>query len=79
MRWDRLAALRVPLLMVAAVFTLVGGVGTGVFLISVAAGWITVGVLGFLALAFLAYAVDPEAATGPGQVLARVPDRVAVR
>ncbi len=75
MRWDRLAALRVPLLMVAAVFTLVGGVGTGVFLISTAAGWITVGLLGFVALAFLAYAVDPDATSAT----VRAPDRVLIR
>jgi len=60
-RWDRLAALRTPLLMLAAVFVLVGGVGTGVFLISVPAGFITVGVLGAVALAFLAYVVDTDA------------------
>lgn len=61
MNWDRLAALRTPLLMLLAILVLVGGVGTGVFLISVPAGFITVGILGALALAFLAYAVDPTA------------------
>jgi hypothetical protein len=60
MRWERLAALRAPVLMLLAILVLIGGVGTGVFLLSVAAGWITVGVLGFAALAFLAYVVDTD-------------------
>lgn len=79
MNWERLAGLRVPVLMLLSVLTLVGGVGTGVFLISVAAGWITVGVLGCMALAFLAYVVDPDAATGTAAGIARVPDRMMVR
>lgn len=70
MNWERLAGLRVALLMLLAVLVLVGGVGTGVFLINVPAGWITVGVLGFVALAFLAYVADPDAVT---------PQRVATR
>jgi hypothetical protein len=69
MRWERLAGLRVPVLMLLAIIALVGGVGTGVFLISVAAGWITVGVLGFLAFAFLAYVVDPDAVTAQRAVI----------
>lgn len=77
MRWERLAGLRAPLLMLLALTVLVGGVSTGVFLLSVAAGWITVGVLGGVALAFLAYIVDPDVAGAT--TVARVPDRMAVR
>lgn len=62
MRWERLAGLRAPLLMLLAIVMLVGGVGTGVFLINLAAGWITVGLLGFVAFAFLAYVADPDGA-----------------
>lgn len=63
MNWERLAGLRTALLMLLAILVLVGGVGTGAFLICVPAGWITVGVLGFVALAFLAYVSDPDAVT----------------
>ncbi len=61
MRWDRLVGLRSPALMLLAIACLVGGVGTGAFLLSVPAGWITVGVLGFVSLAFMAWVVDPDA------------------
>lgn len=77
MRWERLAALRAPLLMFLAVLVLVGGVSTGAFMLSVPIGWMVLGVLGFLALAFLAWATDPE--VNPSAVMARVPDRMAVR
>lgn len=75
MRWDRLAAMRVPVLMILAVTVLVGGVTRGAFLIASAAGWITLGVLGCMALAFLAYVIDPEQATDT----VRAPDRMMVR
>lgn len=61
MNWEKLAGLRAPLLMLLAIIALVGGVGTGAFMICVPAGWITVGVLGFIAFAFLAYVADPAA------------------
>lgn len=61
MNWEKLAGLRAPLLMLLAILALVGGVGTGVFMLCVPAGWITIGVLGFIALAFLAYVADPTA------------------
>lgn len=63
MNWERLAGLRTAVLMLLAVIVLCGGVSTGAFLIAVPAGWITLGVLGFLALAFLAYVSDPDAVT----------------
>lgn len=63
MRWERLAGLRAPLLMLLAIVALIGGVGTGVFLINIAAGWIVVGALGFVSLAFLSWVVDPDAVT----------------
>lgn len=63
MNWERLAGLRTACLMLLAVIVLCGGVSTGAFLIAVPAGWITLGVLGFLALAFLAYVSDPDAVT----------------
>lgn len=75
MRWDRLAALRVPALMILAVAVLVGGVTRGAFLITPAAGWITLGLLGCVALAFLAYVIDPEQTTET----VRAPDRMMVR
>ncbi len=61
MNWERLAAARTGALMLLAILVLVGGVGTGAFLICIPAGWITVGVLGFVALAFLAFVSDPDA------------------
>jgi hypothetical protein len=61
MRWERLAGLRSPALMLLAIIMLIGGVGTGAFLICVPAGWITVGILGFVSLAFLAWVTDPDA------------------
>lgn len=78
MNWEKIAALRTPLLMILSLIALVGGVGTGVFLLSAAAGWITVGILGCLSLAFLAYVCDPSAASGALSNV-RAPDRVMVR
>ena len=72
MRWEKLAGLLSPALMLLAIIVLVGGVGTGVFMFCVPAGWITVGVLGFVALAFLAWIADPDA-------IPAAPQRQAVR
>lgn len=60
MNWERLAGLRTGALMLLAVLVLCGGVSTGAFLIAVPAGWITLGILGFVALAFLAWVSDPD-------------------
>lgn len=57
-RWERLSSLSTPVLMILAILVLVGGVSTGAFLICLPAGWITVGVLGGLGLAFLAWVTD---------------------
>jgi len=67
-RWDRLAALRTPLLMILALVVLTGGVGTGMFLICLPAGWITVGILGAAGLAFLAWVTDDDSRAGPNGV-----------
>jgi len=58
-----LSRLRTPVLMVMALLTLVGGVSTGAFLIYVPAGWITLGLLGGVGLAYLGVVADSEEAT----------------
>lgn len=55
-RWERLALVRTPLIMILAFAC----IAIGVFMFSVPAGWITVGVMGI----FLAYVTDPEAIRG---------------
>ena len=52
--------MRTPVLMLLALIVLVGGVSTGAFLVCLAAGWITLGVLGGLGLAFLAWVTDDD-------------------
>lgn len=55
-RWDRLAGLRTPVLMLLAF----AAISAGVFMIYVPAGWIAVG----LALMFVAVVTDTEGSTG---------------
>lgn len=55
-KWERLAGLRTPVLMMLAF----ASIAVGVFRIYTPAGWIFVG----LALLFIAYVTDPEAVPG---------------
>ena len=54
--------------MILALVVLTGGVGTGMFLICLPAGWITVGILGAAGLAFLAWVTDDDSRAGPNGV-----------
>jgi hypothetical protein len=57
-KWERLSALRTPLLVLAACAALCTGVSIGVFMIYEPAGWIVSGVLVAACLMFLAYAME---------------------